>query len=504
MAKSVLKNYKEATIWLIAISFVFRVIITLLTNEGGDPAWHLNIARFVGQNLKIPLFEFLGREAFSKAPLFHILGGIFYNIFGIFGEGAAEIGIKMISPFAGTGILIFTYLIAKELTDERTAFFSALFMAFIPINIYLSATGHTEMIASFFFAGAVYYMLKDKIYLCGVFSGLALLSKEFTIMLIPLAIFYFITKDKKSSLKKSLIVIAIAAIISAPWYIRNYILLGNPVWPLFNQIIGAKYVYIAGLKPDMTSTFANFLNLSIYESFYLALFGVPEGFVNRVFEYFPLPKPFLLIWLLGTIIFLVPFIKSFSKENKPKKNGFLMAWILAYVFVLLIWVYMNNAISMRYFVYALPALAIFWGLGMKKIELKYGKAALILILLISAGFVFSEAIKAKIGNDAWNFYKDDFKWVQENTPKDSIFMAGSQAMSYKLNRQAIYITEDIRMTPSFIPEWYEFDYIFVNQEFKLDKEVVLDEDLLKEIRDSKDLEIVYKNNNTKTEIYRKV
>ncbi len=502
MAKKI-NVYKNLVIWTIVISSLTRIFIAIITKEGGDPAWHLNVARFVGENFRFPLFEFLGREAFSKPPLFHILGGMFYNLFGIFGENFAEIGIKLISPLAGTGFLIFTYLIAKELTNEKIAFLSTLFVSFLPISIYLSVTGHTEMIATFCFAGAMYCLIKDKAYLCGIFLGLALLAKEFAIMLIPLILYFYMSnknKDKKY-LKKMLIVFAIAFLIAAPWYIRNWILFGNPVWPFFLSLFDSKYVYPFGLKPELTPAMISEQFGSPLQIFYLELFGVPAGRLDNLLL-LPLPTIFLWMWLVSTILFIIPIIYSIKEKIKFKKT--LISWILLYVFVLILTTYMNGATTPRYFVYALPAIAILWGIGVEKLISKYGKIVLIVMLIISAGFLFGEVIKAKIGSDSWNIYENDFEWIKENTPKDSLILAGGQAMSYRLHRQAVYIPENQRMSPSFIPEWSEFDYIFINQKFKPDVRVILDEGLVEEIRNSDEFELVYSNEKTGTEIYRKI
>lgn len=499
------KQYRNFAIWTIIVISLARVAIALITKEGGDPAWHLNVARFVGENFKLPLFEFLGREIFSKPPLFHILGGIFYNLFSIFGENFSEIGIKLISPLAGTGVLIFTYLITKEFTNERTAFFSVLFMAFLPISTYLSVTGHTEMLAAFFFVGTVYFLIKNKIYISGIFLGLSLLSKEFAIMLIPLIAFYYFTKrkDKKEkALKKFLIVLVIGIAIAAPWYIRNWILLGNPVWPFFMSLFNSKYIYPFGLKPELTPAMRHEQFSSGYplQIFYLESFGVPAGRIDNL-NLLNLPSIFLWIWFASTIIFLLPIIWSF--RNKIKSKSFLYVWVLLYIFILVVTCLMNGATTPRYFIYALPAIAILWGVGVEKMMSKYEKIVLIIILLISFGFLCGEVIKAKTGNNIWNEYEKDFNWIIDNTPKDSVIMAGGQAMSYRLHRQAIYLPEKEMMSPSFIPEWNEFDYIFINQKFKPDVRVRLDEELVEKIRNNDEFEIAYSNKDTETEVYKK-
>jgi len=496
--------YKNLAIWTIIVSFIIRIALALITKEGGDPAWHLNVARFIGENLKFPVFEFLGREAFSKPPLFHIIGGIFYNIFNIFNLG--DMGIKLLSPLAGTGFLIFTYLIAKELTNERIAFLSTLFLSFLPLSMYLSVTGHIEMITAFFFIGTIYFMIKEKIYLSGIFLGLSLLGKEFSIMLVPIMAYYYFKKRKEKKempLKKFLIIMIIGALISAPFYIRNLIIFGNPIWPFLISAFPSKYIYPLGLKPELTPSM-------IYEQFgnpiqiiYLEFFGVPAGRIDNLLI-LNVQGFMLWIWFASTLVFLIPIFLAIKERKKIRNNNILISLILINLSLLIVTLAMNGATTPRYFIYSLPAIAILWALEMDMLIRKYGRVALIIMLVISSGFVLGEIVKAKVGADMWDAYKKDFKWIKENTSENALIMAGGQAMSYRLHREAIYIPDNQRMSPSYIPEWKDFDYIFINQQFKPDKRVILEEELVNKIKNSEDFEIVYENKDTGTEIYKKI
>ncbi|MBI2207993.1 hypothetical protein HYU50_00700, partial [Candidatus Woesearchaeota archaeon] len=88
-------NYKKITILVLVIGILLRFLLASMSHVSGDACWHLSIARFVGENYQIPLFEDLGRDSvFSRPPLFHIIAAVFYNIFGVFGAAAAGFGLK--------------------------------------------------------------------------------------------------------------------------------------------------------------------------------------------------------------------------------------------------------------------------------------------------------------------------------------------------------------------------------------------------------------------------
>src|SRR3989338_107601 len=95
-------EYKKLIFAVIVIGVIVRFALAALSQVSGDACWHLSIARFIWENYKLPLFENLGRDSvFSRGPLFHIIAAVFFNVFGIFGYGAASFGMKMVPPLFG-------------------------------------------------------------------------------------------------------------------------------------------------------------------------------------------------------------------------------------------------------------------------------------------------------------------------------------------------------------------------------------------------------------------
>ena len=103
-----LGKYEKFALLVIILAIVLRFSLASIHHVSGDACWILSVSRFVGENYSIPLFENLGRDSvFSRPPLFHIIAGAFYNIFGIF--GLAAFGLKMVSPLSGSITLILFY-----------------------------------------------------------------------------------------------------------------------------------------------------------------------------------------------------------------------------------------------------------------------------------------------------------------------------------------------------------------------------------------------------------
>ncbi|MEK6883655.1 MAG: glycosyltransferase family 39 protein, partial [Nanoarchaeota archaeon] len=156
----IIKNQDKYTKYSIFIIVLFSIIVLFLAtiyHVSGDGCWHLSAGKFIADNGKIPLNEPLGREEpFWSPPLYHILISIFY----LFNDNT-NFAIKFISPVFGILSLIFSFLIIKKIYNSRTAFYSIIFLAFVPIFIDYSILSYIESMLVFFVILSVYFILKD-------------------------------------------------------------------------------------------------------------------------------------------------------------------------------------------------------------------------------------------------------------------------------------------------------------------------------------------------------
>ena len=131
---------------------------------------------------------------------------------------------------------------------------------------------------------------------------------------------------------------------------------------------------------------------------------------------------------------------------------------------------------------------------MERITAKYKIGALLplIIILVSSGFVITEATKFTIASRSWDFYQEDCNWVKSNTNTDDVFIVGGQCVSYHMDRTSL--------APSEL-KTNNYDYIWVNQNFRLDKRSVLSKEHVQEI-ENKNMELVYENQKTETKIYK--
>lgn len=486
-----LDKYTKLAIIIILIGIIIRFSLAVIYHVSGDACWHLSVGRFIAVNGEIPLFETLGRgEAFWPPPLFHFLVAFMYNIFNVFSSEAANFAIKFVSPIFGSLTLIFSYLIFRKLFDRKISFYSIVFLTFIPIHIDYSVFGYVESALTFFIVLSVYFAMENKVFLSALAAGLSILTKYNGIFIIPLLLYIFYYKNRgnnKLILKKSLQIIFIPALISLPWFIRNYMLLGNPVWPFLNFIFG-------GIEQASYSSFdfSRLVHINLLIFTYLEFFGVPNGnYQNLFFIRFPFINLVIAGWILATLIFILPFIFSFKFKKILRNN--LILWIVPFIFLMLVYVPNVGWAVSRMLLPAFPALAILWGVGFIKSEQrlkKFSRIFKLLIILIISMFVFGEFFKLTFAAHSWNSFKGDFDWIKTNTEKNSVFLAGGQCISYNIDRQTLNPGNSIQ----------KVDYAFVNQDFNLDKRVPMDQDALDEVREKGDM--IYENKKTKTKVYK--
>ncbi len=472
--------YTKYSILLIILFSIITLTLTSIYHVSGDACWHSSVAKFIGEERKIPLDENLGRdEPFWAPPLFHLISGSAYSALN---NTAA---MKFISPIFAILTLIFTFFLAKRLFNTKIAFYTLIFLASIPLFIDYSVFSYVESVLLFFIVLSVYLAVKNRVILASIAAGLGILTKYNALFIIPLLI-YIIYKNspkKRIRVKNISIIILVPLIIASPWLMRNWIILGNPIWPFLNFIFN-------GLQTSSYSALhlERLVHINMIIFTYLGLFGIPNGNPENLFFFnIPFINVLITIWLIGTLILILPLI--FSKKIKNK--NLLTIWITFYLILLLVYIANVGFGVTRIILPAIPAIAMVWAHGFSKLLAKHKKLISILFILIIIGFVAAEFAKISLSANEWAVYKEDFEWVTQNTDKNELIMAKGQCLSYNLERQNIYPTEE---------NIEKADYIWVNQNFRLDPRSILNQELLKSVEDSS--EIIYKNTETGTTIYK--
>lgn len=234
------------------------------------------------------------------------------------------------------------YRISTNLNlDKKIGLLAVLFFTLIKGNMWLVNTTHNELILTFFLIISINNYILFKKYLLDyhaiqiVLSVTSLLYIKYHAIIFIFSFFLIIIKDlwiKKIKFKKIyLVYLFIPLILFSPLLIRNFILVGDPFYPLFyfyKAISGAKEY---GIDTSILSLFITPINFS--------LFG------NKFFDGQYLGAPYL-IFLIYSSVFFIKKIKIF--------NDILIISIIYYV----VWFY-GLSQQVRYLIPIFAILSIY-------------------------------------------------------------------------------------------------------------------------------------------------
>jgi 4-amino-4-deoxy-L-arabinose transferase-like glycosyltransferase len=163
--------------------------------------------------------------------------------FPFYGVTLAVYAVRWMTVLIGAGVVCVTYLIGREVVPGRpwVAIGAAALIAFNPQFLYLSGAINNDILAALCGAAVLWACVRlvrggpswrtDAT--LGILYGLALLTKFNLVALLGLvglayALLLWRTRDWRAALRGGLIVLGIAAAIAGWWFVRNWVLYGDP------------------------------------------------------------------------------------------------------------------------------------------------------------------------------------------------------------------------------------------------------------------------------------
>lgn len=504
---SSLDRYTKLTLAVIFFAFLLRLVLAVIYTPAGDGCWYSSVARFIAENGRLPAFEHLGRVVFSYQPLYPLLAGGMYFLFGLLNPGLAAYGIRILNPIFSALALWLIFLIAGHVSSKKVAFYATLFVAFLPIHIYQGYLPYLEALAALLASFAVYFLLKRRFWLGAIAFGLVGLSIPSWFSLLPVMVFMlYVNHGTRNFIKKSVLFLAVSFAIMMPLWIRNIILFRNPVYPYATSLFGDISLPYSvttfsetAIQPGI-STLVNFVVRS-----YLGLFGVPNGEPSNLF-FFNLPFMEILLvgWFIATILYFAPLIYGsvlLFKSKLASHNKLLVIWLLSCLAVpALASLIPGFGVHIRYVLLAAPAIGIIAGTALASAEKIFTSkflrfAACLALAGIIFGFAAVETVKTVYAASMWSSYTDDFSWIKQNTPSDALFIAPpDQCYPYYFSRPEIgpknldWVFSNLNVS-----------YAWVNPQYKPSAARFSDEELMKIEAIS---DIAYNNTRTGTVIYK--
>lgn len=396
--------------------------VTLPATEWDSLAYGVNYARIMFQKGTIPLIAgpSIGIEMSASYPPGVQLAAVFLYVFA---RNANDFYYRVLSPIFGLATFAVTYKFAMLLNKNRTiSLYAVVALSSIPVfwglfvvESYLMGLTLMITLCGFFLYKAHVSNPSDtkKYEILGVlFCGFASLVSYIGLFSFGILLLYAV--HKKLTLKRVGSLASLGIIIILPWYSRNFILLGNPVYPFFGV---GKYLYPLLER----STSLSFQQYNI----------IPQ------FEWIS------TICKVGAVVSII----AIGYFTFSKRKDFLTVLPLYFLFAAS--AIMGTHIAfIRYAIIALPVLVVVFSYVINLIPKKhrfslYVSIGLLVFIVLSSAFMLpyinSAKLESKPGETEPQYLSrafeegDAWQWINQNTPLNAT-IATYDIKEYYLNR----------------------------------------------------------------------
>ena len=158
---------------------------------------------------------------------------LFLAAMALKGDSAAQLMHWGYAPLVVAGLLIF----AQRYLTTRGGWLAAVILLAVPSFLRTATWAYNDIALAFYSIAALWLTLEahakgERRYfvLAGIFAGLAM-GEKYTAVFVALALLGLIIRPNRNALLNAGTFSLSAGILVAPWLIRNWIFVGNPVYP---------------------------------------------------------------------------------------------------------------------------------------------------------------------------------------------------------------------------------------------------------------------------------
>tara|TARA_Y100001980_G_C14507716_1_gene283269 strand:- start:185 stop:1282 length:1098 start_codon:yes stop_codon:yes gene_type:complete len=232
-------------------------------------------------------------------------------------------------------------------------------------------------------------------------------------------------------------------ILLIPWFLRNFIASGNPIWPLASTIFDT--LYISDIWAMKYSLWERGPGTSI-----LDFFMGPWNLTNRI-DLFNAGYGIFTSYLLNPVFLMFSPIAMFYKNSINKNLKIVVKFFVVFCLITYIFWFFGGYHHPRYLGGIYPFISILSGIGIKittdQLKNNYRKiifiilTALLIFFLAIAFFINQKYFGVVFGNINEESYLENnlnnyegVRWLNQNLPENSkVLYAGTSAWYYMKN-----------------------------------------------------------------------
>ncbi|MDD9954388.1 MAG: phospholipid carrier-dependent glycosyltransferase [Candidatus Woesearchaeota archaeon] len=331
-----------------------------------------------------------------------------------------------------TAVLVF--FAGRKYYNDRVGILAGLMLYATPMVGVLSGTSYIDLYVMYFGCLSFFLVYEWKNewllpFLAGLFAGALVGSKIVGFAFsIAFGAYFIYSSWKKQQLYSIVPFVSGAVLLSAPWLVKSYIMLGNPVWPFLYDVFGGAYwssTAASALAAEVGAGTQSYFLFPFYLTFFSEQFG-EMGFIGAGYLCF-----------VG--IALLYRRTTFMKQA--------LLFVVAHLFVFYFLLH-----QMRYIIFLFPLLAI---VAASALTVKWPKKVgnfLVgcFLLAVVLGLPFTVAYNGKSLPVALGFEEresylarnlppyETIAWVNANTPADAKVYTSAEAWTFYLEREHMW------------------------------------------------------------------
>ncbi len=317
-----LKKNKFVFLWITL--FIILALVNLINPEAREDQYHVDLPKMylAKQSIMIPPRE---QIQVSASPL---LSEMSY-LMGVFlwsGESARYI------HFLFYLLAILTLFEFSKIKGYKFAVYAPLLFATAPVVIHEASSMYVDFQWIFYFLLSIFIITFNKklnysnLALAGLFLGGMVATKLWTIVFIPISVLYLIILLKNNSVNKILkscfVYVAMTLSVSLIWFLRAFLLTGNPLYPAFDNS--------SGISISLSSVIGfNYPLLNPIS--YINVFS-PLFFIGSIFLLYRLRSNIKIFWNNKLFIFFLLLLALYLSIHYPFGRYLLGLYVFFIIF----------------------------------------------------------------------------------------------------------------------------------------------------------------------------